>query len=585
MILSDIWPNEVTISSVIPAFGKLGLTQMGKSVHCYWIKQGIKGNVFVETALVDMYWKFGCINIARYMFDNMSQKNLVLWNSMILGYSDNGFGGEAFQLFNLMRRKGFSIDLFTVMSLISASLRVGELNLGRAAHALTMRIGYEDDQLVKSAFMDLYIKTDSVDDAYCIFNEISNKDIVVWTVMLSGFLRKGDWNRSLEHFNKMIAVKNLALDAVSLVSILSGCSSSGALQQGRRIHAMVIKIGFENDVFVGSAVIDMYANCAELGDAGRYFGSMKKKDVACWNALISGYGMYGNGNDAIDLFFKMNGSGINPDESTLLSVLFACSHAGMVDQGLLIFHQMTELWNIIPNSKHYACVIDLLGRAGLLHDAYRMICNMHLQPTIDVFGSMLSACRVRRNIDLGVEIAQKLYELKPNDAGYHILLSNMYALAGNLEAVKLTRASLRLKRLKKDPGFSSIEINGELYTFTASQKDHPEYLHISGFLKGIILKIKSEGYIPDTECVLQEVSDDMKEDILYHHSEKLAIVFGLLRTKDGTVIRITKNLRTCNDCHSASKIISKVFGRVLVIKDANRFHVFQAGICSCKDYW
>nr|XP_027112376.1 pentatricopeptide repeat-containing protein At3g12770-like [Coffea arabica] len=585
MILNYVRPNATTISSILPAFAKLGLTRMGKSVHGYWIRQSCGRNVFVETALVDMYMKIRCMNFARHIFDNMPERNLVSWNSVILGYSDNGSGEEAFNLFNCMRRKGYSIDVFTIMSLISASLGVGDLSLARVVHALTIRIRYVCDRLVMSALMDLYIKTDGVDDAYCIFNEISKKDIVVWTVMLSGFLRKGKWNRSIEHFNEMIAAEKSALDAVSLVSILAGCSSSGALQQGRRIHAMVIKIGYQSDIFVGSAVINMYANCAEIGDAEWYFGSMKEKDAACWNALISGYSMNGYGNDAIDLFLKMKGSGINPDEWTLLSVLCACSHAGMVDQGLHIFHHMAEFWNIVPNSKHYACVIDLLGRAGLLDDAYRMICNMHLPPTVDVYGAMLSACRVHRNMDMGVEIAQKLSALKPSDVGHHILLSNMYALAGNLEAVKLTRTSLRLTRLKKYPGFSSIEIDGQIYTFMASQKDHPQYQHISGFLKGIILKIKSEGYVPDKECVLQEVSDDMREDILYHHSEKLAIVLGLLKTKQGTVIRITKNLRTCNDCHSASKIISKVFGRALIIKDANRFHVFEEGICSCKDYW
>lgn len=585
MILSGMNPNAITISSIIPAFGKLGLTQIGKSVHCYWIRQCNEKNVYVETALVDMYSKFGCISIARYLFDNMSERNLVSWNSIISGYSDNGYGEEALELFNCMRRKGFPIDVFTVMSLISASSSVGNSQIGTAVHGLTISIGYGNDHLVQSGFMDMYIKYDCIDDACCIFNEISNKDVVVWTVILSGFLRKGNWNRTIEHFNQMMAVEKLALDTVSLISILSGCSSSGALQQGKRIHAMVTKIGFESDVFVGSAVINMYVNCAELGDAKRFFDWMEMKDVACWNTLISGYGMNGYGNDAIDLFLRMKGSGIKPDEWTLLSVLCSCSHTGMVDEGLMIFHQMAEMWNVIPNSKHYACVVDLLGRAGQLDEAYAMICNMHTPPGIDVYGAMLSACKVHRNVDLGVEIAQKLFELKPNDVGYHILLSNMYALAGNLDAVKLIRASSRLKGLKKDPGFSSIEINGKLYTFMASQKDHPQYPHINGFLKSLILKIKAEGYVPDSECVFQDISDDMKEDILLHHSEKLAIAFGLVKTKQGTVIRITKNLRTCNDCHSASKIISKVFGRALVIKDANRFHLFKDGICSCKDYW
>ncbi|KAL6543047.1 hypothetical protein OROHE_010567 [Orobanche hederae] len=191
----------------------------------------------------------------------------------------------------------------------------------------------------------------------------------------------------------------------------------------------------------------------------------------------------------------------------------------------------------------------------------------------------------RENFEVGDEISRELIQLKPNDAGCYVLLSNMYALAGNWDSARMSRVSLKSNNLKKNPGFSSVEINGEMFTFMATQKDHPHYLEIKKFLEGLMLKIKSAGYEPDTNSVVLNVSNDVTEDILFHHSEKLAVAFGLMRTKPGTVVRITKNLRICDDCHLASKFASKVYDRVLIIKDANRFHVFRDGICSCNDWW
>ncbi|KAH6819667.1 hypothetical protein C2S51_003270 [Perilla frutescens var. frutescens] len=581
MVVLEIRPNEITISSVLPAFGKLGRVLLGKSVHCYWIRSNFSDNVFVETGLVDMYSKFGCMKIARNVFDNMSVRNVVSWNAIISGYSENRCGEEALRMFNWMRRKGLFGDIFTVMSLIS----LDDFRVGSGIHGLIVRSGYENEQLIKTALMGLYINGSFVNDAYRIFEEIKKKDLIAWTLMLRGFSKSGNWRRTIEHFNKMMGEDRIMLDSVSLITMLSGCSCSGALQQGRRVHALLIKSGFEDDIFVGTAVIDMYANCASMRDARMYFEWMADKDVACWNALISGYGMIGCGNEAIDTFLKMRDSGLSPDESTLVSVLCACSHAGLVQQGLQIFDQMAEVWNLIPSSKHYACVIDLLSRSGRVNDAYSLMKRMHLQPGVEMYSSLLTACKIHMKFELGDEISRELIQLKPNDAGHYILLSNMYALAGNWECARMTRILLKSSNLKKNPGISSIEINGEMFMFMASQTDHPHYLEIKEFLEGLILKIEAAGYEPDTNSVHLDLSDDVKKDILLHHSEKLAIAFGLMRTKPGTVVRITKNLRICSDCHTASKFVSKVYARVLTIKDANRFHVFGDGVCSCKDWW
>ncbi|KAL6546065.1 hypothetical protein OROGR_009939 [Orobanche gracilis] len=581
MVVQEIRPNEITIASILPAFGKLGNALLGKSVHCYWIRHNFEDNVFVETGLVNMYSKFGCMRNARNLFDNMSVRNVVSWNAIISGYSGTGLGEEALWMFNRMRMKGFSGDKFTMMSLISS----GDFVVGSCIHGLIVRSGYENDQVIKTALMELYINCNFVDDAYRVFEEINKKDLVAWTLMLGAVSKSGNWRKTVDYFNKMMREDDIKPDSISLTTILSGCSSSGALQQGRRVHGLVIKMGFQVDIFVGSSIIDMYSNCASIRDAHRYFEWMEEKDVACWNALISGYGMFGCGEKAIALFSKMTCSGIYPDGSTLVSVLCACSHAGLVDIGLQIFDHMTENWNISPNLKHYACIIDLLGRVGQTNDAYLLMKEMHIQPSPEMYCSLLASCRVHRDFELGNEISREIIQLKPNDAGYYVLLSNMYALAGNWDSARASRIVLKSNDLKKNPGFSSIEIDGEIFTFMASQTDHPCYFEIKEFLGDLIFRIKAKGYEFDVSSVLLDVSDDVKKDILFHHSEKLAIAFGLMRSKPGSVIRITKNLRICNDCHAASKLVSRVYGRVLAIKDAKRFHVFRDGVCSCGDWW
>ncbi|XP_043707991.1 pentatricopeptide repeat-containing protein At1g08070, chloroplastic-like [Telopea speciosissima] len=508
MKTSGFLPNAVTITSVLPAIANLGLTQIGKSLHCFLLRCSLDVNVFVETSLIYMYSRFGCINAAQRLFDRMPYKNVVSWNALISGYSHNGFGEEVLCLFKLMQTNGFLADFMTIMSLISGCSIIGCLQAGTAIHSYTIRHGSENDLLVKTALIDMYVKCRCIEHAYRVFNETPTKDVVTWTLMLSTFSDFGYWNKALELFNEMMCIGIATLDSVALMGILSSCSRSGALQHGRRIHALTIKTGFGDDNFIGSTLIDMYANCGDLENARNVFKGMKERDIACWNAMISGSGMNGYGDDAIDLFLQMKGSGLEPANSTLLCVLSACSHSGMVDQGLHIFNCMVKDWHIKLNLQQFACVVDLLGRAGRLEDAHSLINNMPLKPDSGVYGALLGACRVHGNMDLGLQISQKLFELDPDEAGYYILLSNMYATAGNWEAALTTRISLRSKGLKKTPGFSSIEIDREIHTFMAGDRDHPQYPEIYNMLKGLITKIETAGNVPDTNCVFQDLPDE-----------------------------------------------------------------------------
>jgi pentatricopeptide repeat protein len=329
----------------------------------------------------------------------------------------------------------------------------------------------------------------------------------------------------------------------------------------------------------------MYAKCGSIEIARHLFDKMVKRDVVSWNTIISGYGMHGRGEDALALFSQMQEKDMVPNSITFISVLSACSHAGLVNEGWHYFDCMNKVYCISPGMKHYACMVDLLGRAGLLDEAQNFIQKMPIQPDAGVWGALLGACRIHGNVDLGECIAKQLLELESEDAGHYVLVSNIYAAAGRWDDVSRMRTLMKKRELKKTPGYSFIEVNNRTHAFVVGDRSHPQSEQIYALLENLAGQMEVAGYVPDTKFVLHDVEEEVKEDLLYSHSEKLAIAFGLINTSPGTPIRITKNLRVCGDCHNATKFICKIVGRDIIVRDAYRFHHFTNGMCSCGDYW
>lgn len=455
MMESGLLPNEVTISSILPAFANLGLDLMGKSVHCFWVRREFKHNVVVETSLVDMYCRFGRMSVARKLFDEMPVRNLVSWNVIISGYANNWMADDALYLFNLMRKSGFFVDYFTIMSLILASSEPSQGRTSTTIHGLIIRLGYNKERQIQTALSDMYTSGNLIDEAYGVFDEMVVKDMVAWTSMMKGLSSVKYRRKVIEHLCEFMCVHYMSLDSTAVVSMISSCSCSGALPVGRLIHALVVKRGFSEDVFVGSAFICMYANCGDLDSTERYFREMEKRDITCWNAMIRAVGVNGNGNDAIRLLQRMEELGFNPNESTFVSVLSACSHAGMVDEGLQIFYHMVKRIGIVPNSQHYACLVDLLGRSGRLDEANLVVAQMPLQPHSGVYGALLSACRVYGNTKVGAETFQQLLKQDFTDVGHLCSVSNLYSSVGDWQSTEMSHAVLRSKRMKKEPGYSA----------------------------------------------------------------------------------------------------------------------------------
>ncbi|XP_057844755.2 pentatricopeptide repeat-containing protein At3g12770 [Cryptomeria japonica] len=582
---SNVQPDNFTFPAVLKACGEIRSLQDGKEIHYHVVKSGFELNLFVGAALIDMYVKCQSVEDARQVFENMPTRDVVLWTSLIVGYVQNGCANEGLQLFHQMRLGGVNPDSLTMASAISACAQLGGLKEGKRLHAFVIRNGFELDLSVGNSLVAMYAKCGSVDVAHQLFDMMPDRNEISWNAMIAGYAQNGHAKEALRIFSQMLEAHNIKPDLVTMVSVLPACSHLGAFQQGTWIHDYVIRSGFELNVSVATALIDMYAKCGSVGHARQVFDKMPKRDVVSWSAMISGYGMHGHGKDALSLFSRMQQTGMKPNDVTFISVLSACSHAGMLDEGWRYFSSMSQDYCIKPRGEHYSCMVDLLGRAGFLDEALDFINKMPLEPHVGVWGALLSACRIYRNIELGEVAARHLIEIDPGHSAYYVLLSNIYSAEGRWHDVAKVRSMMRDRGLKKTPGCSFIEVNAKVHAFLVGDRSHPQSEKIYSMLEVLSGQMAEAGYVPSTNFVLHDVEEEAKEHMLGTHSEKLAIIFGLISTNSGTPVRITKNLRVCGDCHNATRFISKIAKREIIVRDLNRFHHFKDGFCSCNDYW
>ncbi|KAJ4957025.1 hypothetical protein NE237_013808 [Protea cynaroides] len=578
--------DSVTVSSVLPVCAPLNDLVMGMLIHMYVIKHGLDFDVFVSNALINMYAKLGCLGSASRIFDQMVVRDLVSWNSIISAHEQNNDIISALDLFAEMKLNGFKPDLLTLVSLASIVSQSGDCQISRALHGFIMRQGWlTEDSIIGNAIVDMYAKLGNIDSARKVFEGIPVKDVISWNTLITGYTQNGLASEAVEVYHMLEGCSGIAPDQGTLVSILPAYSHLGALQHGMRIHGRSIKTGLHVDVFVGTCLIDMYSKCGKLDDAMYLFLEMPQRSSVPWNAIISSHGIHGHGEKALMLFQKMQDKDVKPDHVTFVSLLSACSHAGLVEQGKWCFQLMQEHYGIIPSLKHYGCMVDLLGRAGQLDSAYEFIKSIPVKPDASIWGALLGACRIHGNVELGAFASNRLFEVDSENAGYYVLLSNIYANIGKWEVVDNVRSLAKSRGLKKTPGWSSVELNNKVHVFYTGNRSHPQIEEIYNELRVLLAKMKSLGYVPDFSFVLQDVEEDEKEHILMSHSERLAIAFGIINTPTKTPIRIFKNLRVCGDCHNATKLISKITERELIVRDSNRFHLIKDGNCSCGDYW
>lgn len=585
MLVEGVVADEFTYSSIFKVFSDLGLLGEGQKAHARLVVSGMElANVFVGSALVDMYAKFGKLRDARLVADRVVEKDVVLVTALIVGYTQHGEDCEALEVFDNMVIEGIKANEFTFASILIACGNLTDLSKGKLIHGLVIKFGFDSVVASQTSLLTMYSKCGLIDDSLNVFYQCVNANQVTWTAMIVGLVENGREESALLTFCQMIR-SAINPNAFTLSTALRACSSLAMFEQGKQIHSLVMKTGLDRDRFTVAALVDMYGKCGSIRTARSIFDGLVKLDVVLVNSMIYSYGQSGYGHEALRLYNQMPDLGVEPNDVTIINVLSACSNAGLLEEGRWIFSSVTRNPNIKLSRDHYTCMVDLLGRAGRLEEAEKLITQVK-NPDVVLWRTLLSACRIHGEVNMARRVANCVLELEPGDEGTHVLLSNIYASTGNWSEVVMMKSAMREMRLRKNPAMSWVEADKEVHTFMAGDWSHPRSRQIYEMLEELIEKIKDLGYVPDTRFVLQDLDEKEKEKSLYYHSEKLAIAFALLNSSNRTTcVRVFKNLRVCGDCHTWIKYVSKVVGREIIARDAKRFHHFRDGLCSCGDYW
>ncbi|XP_068660198.1 pentatricopeptide repeat-containing protein At5g66520-like [Aristolochia californica] len=539
-------PNNFTFTFLFQCCSNSLQLNLGRQLHSMIAKTTVQDDIFVRNSIIQFYSVCGRLDDARHVFNESSRVDVVSWNSLINGCLRNEDLLGAIALFDKMPERN-SISWNTMIA-----------------------------GLVKFGLLD---------EATRLFNDMPTRNLISWVIMISGCSQNGWQLKALELFKEMQLLGGPEPNAAILVSILSSASQLGALTNGKWVHLYIEKRRKRIDSMLSAALIDMYAKCGCINLAMQVFESSPEKDVYNYTAAISGLATNGQGEKSIWLFEQMQCEGIKPDSICYIAVLCACSHMGWVERGFDYFYSMTKVHKIEPELDHYACMVDLLGRAGLLVEAERFITSMPIRPDTVVWGALLGSCRLHKNPEMAKRVGSLLLESDHDHDGRYVVLSNIYAESNRGHEAQNVWNTMKRRRIKRVPGSSSIEVEGVIHEFVAGDRSHEESDDIYVQWENIMREIKKAGYIVETQGVILDVEEEEKENAVGFHSEKLALAYGFIHTNAGSELRIVKNIRICNDCHSAIKLVSMCFNRKIVVRDRKQFHHFEAGSCSCMDYW
>ncbi|KAI4347787.1 hypothetical protein L6164_008569 [Bauhinia variegata] len=556
----------------------------GMATHAQIIRVGLEIDIPTSNMLINMYSKCGLVDDACQKFNEMPKKSLVSWNTMIGSLTKNGNEQEALTLFIQMQREGTPLNEFTISSVLCACAMKCSVIECMQLHAFAIKASILSNVFVGTALLDVYAKCSSIEDARRVFESMPERSAVTWSSMLAGYVQNELHEEALVLFHNA-QMMGLEWDQFMISSVICACACLAVLVEGTEVHAMSCKLGFDSNIYISTSLIDMYAKCGCIREAYLVFQGVEKSSIVLWNAMISGFARHARALEVMILLEKIQQMGFLPNEVTYVSVLNACSHMGLHEEGQKYFNLMIKQHNVLPNILHYSCMVDILGRAGLVDKAHNLIETMPFNATISMWGSLLASCRIHGNIELAEVAAKHLFEMEPNNAGNHVLLANIYAAKKKWEEVARARKFLKESDLKKERGKSWIQIKNKVHLFTVGERHHPQIALIFAKLDNLVEELKKLDYKVDTNDDLHDVEDNRKEVLLRHHSEKLALTFGLMCLPVDIPIRIMKNLRICGDCHTFMKLVSNFACREIIVRDTNRFHHFKDGLCSCGDFW
>lgn len=535
MVGNGVEVDKYTYASVLSACGEILDFNCGRLVHKCIVCCGLELDLFVHNALVSMYAKCGDFVSARNVFDRMPERDVVSWNSMISGYLSKGIRAEAFELVERMRienvevnsitwnavlggtlrmgnyvevlkmisqmRRGASvIDFVTLIIGLNACSRLRDMKSGRQIHGMLVRMGCDLFENVRNALITMYSRCDDTVHAYVSFRMDTDRSLVCWNAMVAGFAHTDQVKEACLVFQELISC-GMKPNYVTMVTMLSLCACVADLQHGRELHCYIMKHRFKGGgrQLLSNCLLDMYSKSGRMLAARNVFEMMEYHDEVSYTSLIAGYGMQGDGTISLKLFNRMIECGIEPDHVTMVAILSACSHSGLVTQGQMLFDKMVSLHGIVPQMEHYSCMVDLFGRVGLLRKAELIMIRMPFPPSTAMLATLIGACQAHGNIEIGKRAADKLLEMKPQDPRHYVLIASMYASAKCLEGVVNVRTLMRDMGIWKAPSWASIELDGKLYPFLAGKKSNPNAPAIYQLLFWLMKHLKDAGYVANGE--------------------------------------------------------------------------------------
>ncbi|XP_038679153.1 pentatricopeptide repeat-containing protein At4g19191, mitochondrial isoform X2 [Tripterygium wilfordii] len=495
MRFSGIQPDLLTVIEVSRAVSCADDLNLVKSIHSFGIRIGISGDLSISNTWIAAYAKCGDLSLSELVFHGIKEesRSVISWNSMIEGHANIGNFLNTLKLYKSMLCGGFRPDISTILSLLSSCVQPEALLQGSLIHSHGIQFGCNSDRSVINTLISMYCKCGDIDSARYLFECTSNRTCVTWTIMISGYAGKGNMAEALTLFNAMEAAGEHP-DLVTVLSLISGCGQTVALDLGKLIENYANFNGLKDNIVVCNALIDMYAKCGSVYDAQRLFNGMSYRTVVSWTSMIAACAMNGEFEEALDLFNVMLVSGLEPNHITFLHVLQACNHAGFLEKGWEFFNMMSSIYMINPGLDHYSCMADLLGRKGKLNDTLEFLRKMPVKPDAAMWSALLGACKIHHNVEIGECAAQHLFELEPDEAAPYVELANIYASAGMWDRVARTRMMMKSHKMRKSPGQSVVQVNGVSHAFMVEERSHPDVVQIYEALDS--LKLQSEKRSP-----------------------------------------------------------------------------------------
>ncbi|KAL5580380.1 hypothetical protein UlMin_012822 [Ulmus minor] len=506
MVRIGMDPNAFTFSSVLKACKGMKALFCGELVHGLGVKYGMEGNIYVDNALMDMYATCcSSMDEACKVFRDIGAKNAVSWTTLITGFTHRGNGYMALRVFQQMLQEDAEMNPFSFSISVRACGSLGARTPGLQIHSAVIKYGFESNLPVMNSLVDMYCRFGCLPEANQYFLEMAEKNLISWNTLIAGYQRT-DPSECLRLFSRM-ELEGFSPNCFTLSSVTAACSSLAVLACGQQVHGGIVRRGFNHNLELGNALIDMYAKCGNIADSRKIFGEMSHKNLVSWTSMMIGYGAHGFGKEAVQLFDAMVRSGIKPDQIVFMAVLSACSHAGLVDEGLRYFKSMTVDYNIPPDQEIYGCVVDLLGRAGRVEEAYELIENMPFKPDESVWGALLGACKAHKLPHLGKLAAHKVLDLRPTMVEAYLMLSNIYASEGKWGEFAKTRKLMRGMGNKKEAGRSWIEIRNQVYSFVVGDKMGSHTKWVYEVLELLIRHMKEAEYVSDLDCLIHDQHD------------------------------------------------------------------------------